>query len=64
MQTTLRVFAMFVVIVGIAAAATTPKSTNAMASHQAVSAGYPVPPLTPNCAPLGQCPQMSTLSGN
>jgi hypothetical protein len=54
MKTAIRIFALFVVLAGAAAASVTPTAARVFASHQAPNAGMPVP----LCAPgLPTCPK-------
>ena len=54
MKLSIRVFAMLVVVVGISAASS-PKSMNGVASHQAVALSEPIPAPGPGCYPYVPC---------
>jgi hypothetical protein len=51
MKLAIRIFVLFVVVAGGAAAAVTPKAAPALPSHQSASASVPVP----GCSPTMPC---------
>ena len=58
MKFAIRIFALLVVLAGVASAALAPKSASTFASHQSATASMP----TPGCGPHIACP--TTPSGN
>jgi len=55
MKLAIRIFALTVIVAGAAAAATTPKTAQPIASHQSATASFPVPGCGPyTCTPNGQ----------
>lgn len=56
MKLAIRIFALFAVVAGVAAAATTPKTASAVPSHQSASASFPIAacgPGVPTCVASG-----------
>jgi P pilus assembly chaperone PapD len=51
MKLTIRIFALTVIVAGAAAAATTPKTTRPIASHQSATASFPTPTCDPYVCP-------------
>lgn len=51
MKLAIRIFALTIVVAGAAAAATTPKTAPAIASHQSATASFPVPGCGPYICP-------------
>jgi hypothetical protein len=58
MKLAIRVFALSIVLAGVASAALAPKSAPALSSHQSATASMPIP----GCGPHIACP--ATPSGN
>jgi hypothetical protein len=53
MKLAIRIFAMTIVVAGVAAAATTPRTAQPVASHQSATASMPTPACGPYiCPPL------------
>ncbi len=55
MKLAIRVFAFCVVVAGVAAAATSPKTAPFMPSHQSATATFPIPQCGPNTPPGSGC---------
>ncbi|MGO9318135.1 MAG: hypothetical protein ACLPXT_14860 [Terracidiphilus sp.] len=53
MKLAIRIFALTLVVVGAAAAATTPRTAPPIASHQSATASLPVPTCDPYLCPSG-----------
>jgi P pilus assembly chaperone PapD len=57
MKLAIRIFALFVVVAGAAAAAVTPKATPVIRSHQSATASFPIPECGPHICPVDQNPK-------
>ena len=53
MKLAIRIFALTLIVAGAAAAATTPKTAQPIASHQSASASFPIPGCGPDNCPSG-----------
>ena len=51
MKLAIRIFALTILVAGAAAAATTPKTAQPIASHQSATASFPVPTCDPYICP-------------
>lgn len=51
MKFAIRIFALSIVVAGVAAAANTPKTAKPIASHQSASASFPTPACDPYICP-------------
>jgi hypothetical protein len=60
MKLVVRIFALSVVVAGVAAAALTPKNAPGIPSHQSPSATFPIPMCGPG---IPGCPGISSQTG-